>query len=151
LYVLVSMTGAETAPPAALEELLQHKLFGAAGQEAVAKFAEHRNVKARIRQGESEQVFPIDTSPHRLGGLAISKVFAELPNGDERQAPGREARLAIEREAGGKVVVPEDRAQGIPQEQVGIAFGKGGPGHSGGFSVNAPRQQALIISMLRRV
>src|SRR4029453_13369152 len=67
------------------------------------------------------------------GSLAISKIFAELHKSDERQAPGREARLAIQREAGGKGVVLEDRAQGIPQEQVGIAFGKGGTGHPGGF------------------
>ena len=118
---------------AALEELLQHELFGTAGQEAVAKFAEHGKVKAGIRQRESEQVFPVDTSPHRLSGLAISEIFAELHNGDERQTPGREARLALQREAGGKVVVLEDRAEGIPQEQVGIAFGKGGTGHTGGF------------------
>ena len=41
--------------------------------------------------------------------------------------------MALQREAGGKVVVPEDRAQGIPQEQVGIAFGKGRTGHTGSF------------------
>ena len=118
---------------AALEELVQHEFFGTAGQEAVAKFAEHRKVKAGIRQGESEQVFPVNTSPHRLGGLAISEMFVELHNSDECQTPGREARLALQREAGGKVVVLEDRPEGIPQEQVRIAFGEGGTGHTGGF------------------
>jgi len=118
---------------AALEELLQHELFGTAGQEAVAKFAEHGKVKAGICQRESEQVFPVNTSPHCLGSLAIREIFAELHNGDKRQAPGREARLALQREAGGKVVVLEDRAEGIPQEQVRIAFGEGGMGHTGGF------------------
>jgi hypothetical protein len=104
-----------------------------AGEEAVTKFAEHGKVKARIRQRESEQIFPVDTGPHRLGGLAISEIFTELHNGDECQAPGREARLALQREAGGKVVVLEDRAEGITQEQVRIAFGKGGMGHTDGF------------------
>ena len=109
---------------AALEELLQHELFGTAGQEAVAKFAEHGKVKAGICQRESEQVFPVNTSPHRLGGLAISEIFAELHNGDKRQAPGREARLAPPEGSRGKVVVLEDRAEGIPQEQVRLPLGK---------------------------
>ena len=102
-------------------------------EEAVAKFAEHGKVKAGIRQRQAEQVLPIDTSLHRLGRLAISKIFAELHNGDERQAPRREAGLALQREAGGKVVVLEERTKGIPLEQVVMAFGKGGTGHPGGF------------------
>ena len=63
---------------AALEQLVQHELFGTAGQEAVAKFAEHGKVKAGIRQREPEQIFPVNTSPHCLGGLAIGEIFAEL-------------------------------------------------------------------------
>jgi hypothetical protein len=41
--------------------------------------------------------------------------------------------LTIQRETGGKVVVLENCPKGIPQEQVRIAFGEGGMGHTGGF------------------
>jgi hypothetical protein len=41
--------------------------------------------------------------------------------------------LAIEREAGGKVVVVEDGPERITQEEVRIAFGKGGTGYTGSF------------------
>src|SRR5262249_12811431 len=34
---------------------------------------------------------------------------------------------------GGKVVVVEDRAEGITQDQIGMAFGKGRAGHTGSF------------------
>jgi hypothetical protein len=40
--------------------------------------------------------------------------------------------LADERKKCGEVVILEDGAKGIPQEQVGIAFGKGGTGHTDG-------------------
>ncbi len=60
-------------------------------------------------------------------------MFAQLHNGDERQAPGWEAGLALQRKARGKVVVLEDRAEGITEEQVGIPLGKGGAGHTGSF------------------
>jgi hypothetical protein len=41
--------------------------------------------------------------------------------------------LAIPRKAGGKVVVLEDRPEGITQEQVRIPFRKGGTGHPDSF------------------
>jgi hypothetical protein len=41
--------------------------------------------------------------------------------------------LTLQREASSEVVVLEDRPEGIPQEQVRIAFGEGGTGHTGGF------------------
>src|SRR5262249_43122648 len=40
--------------------------------------------------------------------------------------------LAVMRIEGGKVVVVEDRTEGITQGQIGMAFGKGRPGHPGG-------------------
>jgi hypothetical protein len=41
--------------------------------------------------------------------------------------------LSCERKESGKVVVLEDRAQGITQDEVGIPLGKGGTGYTGGF------------------
>jgi hypothetical protein len=118
---------------AALEQLVQQQFFTTAGEEAVAKCAAHGKVKARIRQREPKQVFPVDTGAHRLGRLALGEILAKLHHGDERQAPGREAGLTLQREAGGKVVVLEDRPEGIPQEQVRMALRKGGTGYTSSF------------------
>ena len=117
---------------AGLEQLSEQEVFRAAGEEAIAACAEHGKVKARRRQREPKQVLPVDTSPHRRGRVALGAMVTERQNGHERQAPGREARLTIQRETGGKGVVLEHCPTGIPQEQGRIAFGEGGMGHTDG-------------------
>ena len=44
-------------------------------------------VEAGISQFKAEQVLPIDTGTHGLGGLSIREVLAELQDGHEGEAP----------------------------------------------------------------
>jgi len=125
-----------THHPAPLQQLVEQALCGTAGQQPVAEFTEHGKVEARIGQLEAQQVLPVDAGPHRLSGLTVGQMFAELHDRDEGQAPGGEARLATQGEADGKVVILEDRAECITQCQIGIAFGKGGTGNTGSFFRN---------------
>jgi len=62
-----------------------------------------------------------------------SQVLPKLHDRDQREAPGREAGLVIHREDGGNVLVLKDGPEGIPERERGMAFGKGGAGHTGGF------------------
>src|SRR4029450_4874064 len=48
-------------------------------------------------------------------------------------APRGEPWLACMRIQRGKVLVLKDRPQGIPERQIGMAFGKGRAGNTGGF------------------
>ena len=72
---------------AGFEELMQQTFLGAARQQARAELAQHRVVEARVGQLEPEQVLPADPGPHRLGGLPVGQVLAELQESDQRQPP----------------------------------------------------------------
>ena len=118
---------------AALQQLVEEELFGAARQQAVPEFTQHRKVEARIGQLETQQILPVDARADGLGRLAIGQVFPKLHDRHQRQPPGGQARLAPRGEQGGKVLVLKDGPEGIPEGQIGMAFGKGGTGHTGGF------------------
>ena len=111
--------------PAALQQLVEEELFGAARQQSVPEFAQHRKVKARIRQLEAQQILPVDARADRLRRLAICEVLPKLHDRHQRQPPRGQARVAPRREQGGKVLVLKDRPEGIPERQIRMAFGKG--------------------------
>jgi hypothetical protein len=60
-------------------------------------------------------ILPVNAGPHGFGGLAVREVFAKLQDGDERQEPGRERRLAARREERGKILVAVEGAQLVPK------------------------------------
>jgi hypothetical protein len=62
--------------------------------------------------------------------LAVREVFAELEDGDQRQAPGCESRLPPERIEIDKVGVVEDGAELVPEQEVGITVREGGTGNA---------------------
>jgi len=82
-------------------------------------------VEARVGQLQAEQVLPVDAGAHRLGRLAVGQVLAELEQGDQRQAPRRQARLAEPGEQVGEVGISEDGAELVPQLQERVALTKG--------------------------
>jgi len=45
----------------ALQQLLEQHLFGTARQQTVPELTEDRKVEPRIRQIETQQIFPVDT------------------------------------------------------------------------------------------
>jgi hypothetical protein len=75
---LLSPGGEEAQRPAALQQLLQEQLFGAASQEAVAKFTQDRKVESRIRQLKTQQILPVDARADRLSRLAIRQGLPKL-------------------------------------------------------------------------
>ena len=112
--------------PTAHEQLLEQALLSTALDQPGAELAQHRGIKARIGQLEAKQVLPIDPGAHRLGGLSIGQVFAELQQGDQGQPPRREPGLAALREEVGEVRVGEDGAEFIAQLEERIALAEGG-------------------------
>ena len=103
------------------------------GQEPVTKFTEHGKVEARVREIETQEILPVDTRTDRLRRLAIRQVFPKLHDRHQRQPPRGQARLAPRGEQGSKVLVLKDSPQGIAEREIGMAFGKGCAGYTGGF------------------
>src|SRR3954447_5087689 len=75
--------------------------------------------------GRPHKVLPVDPRPHRLGGLAVGQVLAELQQGDQRQAPGRQPRLAEPGEEVGEIGVGEDGAELVTELQQRVALAEG--------------------------
>src|SRR5262245_19293362 len=48
------------------------------GQQALAKRAERREMKAGVRQRQPEEILPVDASPDRVGSLAVSQRLTKL-------------------------------------------------------------------------
>ena len=130
---LLAPGGEQAQRTAALQQLVQEQLFGAARQQAVPKFTQDRKVKPRIRQLETQQILPVDARADRLRRLAIGEVLPKLHDRHQRQPPRGQARLPPQRKQGSKVLVLKDRPEGIPEREIGMAFGKGRTGHTGGF------------------
>ena len=74
-------------PPTRLEQSTLARAVKHASEQAlgcpvlaqpVAKPAEHGVIKACIVQSKTEQIFPVDPGPHRLGRLTVTQPFPEL-------------------------------------------------------------------------
>jgi len=118
---------------AALQELVQEALCGTPRQEAGAACAQDRKVKPWIRQLETQQLLPVHARTDRRRRLTIGQVFAARHARDQREAPRREAGLAMQGEKGGKVVVLQDGPEGITEGAIRMALGQGRTGDTSGF------------------
>jgi hypothetical protein len=65
--------------------------------------------------------------------LAICPILAQLHNRHHRETPRGQAWVASHGAEGAKVLVLKDGPEGIPEGEIGMAFGKGGTGHTGGL------------------
>src|SRR5215218_1626824 len=119
--------GAGSPRLADLEQPVQQALLGATLQQPRAELAQHRIVEAGVGQLQPEQVLPVDAGAHRLRGLPVGQVLPELQQGDQRQAPGRQARLAERGEQVGEGGGGEDGPQLVPQFEERVALAEGGP------------------------
>lgn len=86
-------------------------------------------VLARSVQNASEQVFPIDPTPDRLGRLAVAQPLAELHERDESQAPGCVGRLSelgveVDKSASANTVPSRSRSStyGLPRRNAARAI-----------------------------
>jgi hypothetical protein len=84
--------------------------------------------KPGIVELEAEQVLPVDPRPHRLRRLPVGQVLAELQQGDQRQPPGRQARLTQLGEQVGEVRVGEDGAELVTKAEERVALAERGLG-----------------------
>jgi hypothetical protein len=103
---------------------VQYALFSAPCQQTVPELAEHGKVEPRISQLQTEQVLPVDARPHRLSRLAVREVLPKLHQGDQGEAPRRQARLATGREKRREVLILEDGAEGISKREIGGSRGE---------------------------
>src|SRR5262249_6755176 len=95
--------------------------------------AQDRKVETWVSQLKTQQVLPVDAGADRLRRLAIGEILPKLHDGHQRQPPRGQARSAPRREQGRKVVILKDGPEGIAEREIGMAFGKGGAGHTGRF------------------
>lgn len=98
---------------ARVEQGVQQQVLRVPHDQGRPKVREDREVESRILQAQTEEVVPIDSSPHRVGRRAIGETLGELQDRHDRQAPRRIGRSAPHRkQSGGKGIVV-DRSQAI--------------------------------------
>ena len=98
-----------------LQDRLQQEILRLMVQQALTKIGQSAGVKARIIQWQRERIFPIQPSPHHLGGLAVGEVFQRLQDGDQRQSPRRFCGSSPFGKQMSKVGMLIDRAERISQ------------------------------------
>lgn len=67
------------------EQGIQQAVFRRAVREACPELEEHREVEAGVSKLEAEGILPVNTRPHRFGGLPVRESFRELHDGHKRQ------------------------------------------------------------------
>jgi hypothetical protein len=105
---------------------VKEQSFGIVGKQAVTKFTQDREIKARIIQRQSKGILPGDAVTDIVGGLTIADAFDELEDGDQGKTDGGESRTAIVGEEMSELVVLVDHAEVVTEVEIQIAFGKGG-------------------------
>ena len=87
--------------------------------------------KAGIGQGKAEQVFPVDPAANGVGGSSVRQVFAELQQRRQSETPWALRRLPGLGKQVGELLVGKDRAEPVPQPDIGIALREHRPSHGG--------------------
>ena len=85
----------ELAIAAPREQGLEEQRLRRPSDQAGAKFTEDRAIKSRIRQLPAEDVFPIETTAHGVGRLAIGEAFGTWQERDQCQPPGGPRGLSV--------------------------------------------------------
>ncbi len=69
------------------EQRVQQFMLRVPVHEPGPELAQDGAVEARVVERQGQQVLPIQSGSHRVGGVAIRQVLGELEQGDERQPP----------------------------------------------------------------
>ncbi len=78
----------------ACQQRIKHHLLQAGPGHLAPELGQHRMVKARIINGQPEQVLPVQPHPDRIGRQPVSQVLRPLQHGHQRQPRRGPARLA---------------------------------------------------------
>ena len=68
------------------QEGIEQHMRSMAIHESCAKFTQHGRIKPRVGQREGKQIFPIDPTANRIGGLNIGQPFGNLEDGNHGEA-----------------------------------------------------------------
>ena len=90
-------------------------------------------MEARISEGQSEDIFPINAAADGIGGLAIREAFSKLEDRDQCQARWRLCGLTARREERCKLRVVVDSAETVGHLHVDVPARERGTGHPLGF------------------
>ena len=77
-------------------------------------------MEARISEGQSEDIFPINAAADGIGGLAIREAFSKLEDRDQCQARWRLCGLTARREERCKLRVVVDSAETVGHLHVDV-------------------------------
>jgi len=116
---------------AALQEEVQQPWFGRAGEEAAAKLTQDGTIEAGVGEFQAEGLLPVDTGTNGLGRLTVGEFLHKLQDRDQGEPPGCLGGLATRWVEGSEVVIGEEGAQLIAEEQAGVRVGKSSTGDAG--------------------
>ena len=115
------------------EQRVQQFMLRVPVHEPGPELAQDGAVEARVVERQGQQVLPIQSGSHRVGGVAIRQVLGELEQGDERQPPRCFGRAAARGEQPSKTGVVEDGPKAVAHIHQQAAAGKRCPGNLGRF------------------
>jgi len=92
------------------------------GEDALAKFTQHRRVEAGIGERQVQRILPGDVERDGEGSCAVGQILKRLENQDEREQNRRERGLAIFGIEVGEVRVVELLEQHIADEAIDRIF-----------------------------
>ncbi|MDQ2998223.1 MAG: hypothetical protein M3R61_14395 [Chloroflexota bacterium] len=117
--------------------------MGLGGQQAIAEFTQHREIKPGVGQLQAKGVFPINGPAHAISGLAVGQAFHKREDGHQQQATGRQGGLPDGGKHGGEVQISTQHAQFVADLHDRTALGKGGAGDPLGFGGNDVKELRL--------
>ena len=97
------------------QRIQRHLLQPGSGHPA-PELGQHRVVKARVIDGQAEQVLPVDPGSHRFGRLPVGEVFRPLQHRHQRQPRRRPARPAPGPERGREILIAQPFTQPVTDQ-----------------------------------
>jgi hypothetical protein len=100
----------------ALQQRVQHHLLQVGPGHPGPELRPRRMVKARVIQGKSQQVLPVDPGPHRPGRLPVGEILRPLQHGHQRQPRRGPPWLAPGPERGREVLIGQPLSQPLTDQ-----------------------------------
>jgi hypothetical protein len=113
----------------AVQQRIQRHLLQAGPGHPPPELRQHRMVKARVIQGQPQQVFPVDPGPHRISRQPVGEILCPLQHGHQRQPRRGPARLAPRPERGRELLISQPLAQPVTDQHRQRPFCLPGPVH----------------------